>query len=354
MLVISHNFQTGATQELSDFVLGTTGIVRKASSFAGEQVLFCGVLYMAEDLFIMSDGKAEVFLPEIVVKGGVISRPRCPMISKQAGSDIITMKHVEEARQIKPDIIMSYINTPASVKAEVDGVYNGTVGLAVIERIARENDGKGKVVFIGDHNVNGWIRASTKDKYPDLEVISIPKEGVHCPSHLAIPTELFAETYSTLIQEFGQEKVGLELHPEVDETLRVFGLEKKAYFGGTGGLVSTPSKSQRNIWLVGTVEGVIDRLNRETNNDIYSMGVLCPNMSFTSSKKVKRAKTLLEDGGEVAEIVYKFRDEPYYEINIIRKEHVRTVNDTQYLPAVKLNVSKDIATRAKKSLSALL
>jgi quinolinate synthase len=354
MLVISHNFQTGATQKISDMVLGTTGIVRAAAGMAGERVLFCGVIYMAEDLYIMSNGKAEVFIPEIGVRDGKVIRPRCPMISKQKGSEIITMKHVEQAKQENTDTIMAYINTPASIKAEVDGVYNGTVGLKVIEKIAQENNGKGKVVFIGDHNVNEWIFDEIKGKYPKFEVVSIPKYDVHCPTHVSIPEELFEETYESLVKEFGEENVGLEMHPEVDAHLRAFGMSKGAYFGGSGGLVAKPKESKKKIWLVGTEEGVVDRLRRETELEIFSLGMICPNMAFTSPKKVNHAKEILENKGPVAKIVYKFKDEPYYEINILRDEYVKRKNQTMYIPAVKMEVSDEILVKAKKSLSTLL
>lgn len=354
MLVISHNFQTGATQKISDMVLGTTGIVRAAASLAGKQILFCGVIYMAEDLYIMSHGKANVFIPEIAVKEGKVIRPRCPMISKQKGSEIIEMKHIERAKKENADTIMAYINTPASIKAEVDGVYNGTVGLKVIEAIAQKNNGQGKVVFIGDHNVNEWIFDEIKDKYPKFEVISIPKDDVHCPTHVSIPDELFEETYESLIKEFGEENVGLEMHPEVDANLRRFGMSKGAYFGGSGGLVAKPKESTKKVWLVGTEEGVVDRLRRETQLEIFSLGMICPNMAFTSPKKVNYAKEILENKGPVAEIEYKFKDEPYYEINILKDEYVRVKNQTKYIPAVKLKVSEEILIRAKKSLSTLL
>jgi quinolinate synthase len=354
MLVISHNFQSGATQEISDMVLGTTGIVRSASNLAGESILFCGVIYMAEDLYIMSDGKARVFIPEIGVRNGNVIRPRCPMISKQKGSEIITMKHVEMAKKENADTIMAYINTPASIKAEVDGVYNGTVGLKVIEEIAHKNNGQGKVAFIGDHNVNEWIFYEIKDKYPEFEVVSIPKDNVECPTHVSMPQDLFAETYEYLVKEFGEENVGLEMHPEVDANLRSFGMSKGAYFGGSGGLVAKPKESKKKVWLVGTEEGVVDRLRRETQLDIFSLGMKCPNMAFTSPKKVNYAREILEDEGPVAEIVYKFKNEPYYEIKILNDEYVRIKNQTKYIPAVKLKVSDEILVQAKKSLSTLL
>lgn len=353
MEIISHNYQTGATQVISDHVYGTTGIVRKAHLFKGKKVLFCGVIYMAEDLYTMVDGEAEVFIPEITVKDKEIIKPRCPMISYQGTSDIVTMDHVREARKLNPDKILGYINTPISIKAETDGVYNGTLGLKVVDEIAKNNNGKGKVVFIGDHNVNEWIKAKTIEKYPEFNIISL-SSNIYCPPHVTIPADEIIFKWEELVNKYGESKVGLELHAEVNEALRNFGFEKNAYFGGTGGLVDVPKKSNKNIWIVGTIEGVAERLRRETDKEIYSPNAICPNMAYTTPKKVKRAVKLLENEGAVADIIYKYKDFPYYKIIINREEFVEEKNNNLVIPAVRLEIDKEIAKKAKKSLSTLL
>jgi quinolinate synthase len=369
MKIISHNYQVGATQEISDFVYGTTGIVRNAVKFKGEQVLFCGVLYMAEDLFVMADGEIEIFIPEIAVQNNRIIHPRCPMIRKQYGSlsktDVVEIKMVNDARSIGSDMVLAYINTPISMKGECDGVYNGTLALKVIDKIASEKNGKGSVTLIGDENVNGWVADSAKRTYPDFKVISVPNSGVCCPSHLNIPTGLFIETYHKLEEEFGEGKVGLELHAEVEADLRKFGFEHNAYFGGTGGLVDNVKKSDLDVWLIGTVEGVIDRLKRETDKKIFSLNSICPNMSFTSAVKVKRAKEILtENKGPAAEITFSSRESPYYEINILREDLVRhqikkstgekLKDGFSFIPAVKLTVADEFLQPGKKALQMLL
>jgi quinolinate synthase len=182
MKVVSHNYQDGPTQEISDFVFGTTSIVRRAREFRGERVIFCGVAYMAEDLYNMADGNVEVFLPEIQVQDGEVNRPRCPMIKQQRGTDIVTRRHIQSAREHDPDLILAYINTPSSLKADSDGVYNGTVGLRVVREIAEERGGRGRVAFVGDSNVNDWIADVVRLQYPEFEGIS-----GHLPSRSRSP-----------------------------------------------------------------------------------------------------------------------------------------------------------------------
>ncbi len=354
VIVISHNYQDGPTQEISDFVYGTTAIVRNGHQFKGKRVLFCGVIYMAEDLCNMSEGQAEVFIPEITVKDGEIDKPRCPMIKKQRDTEIVSLEHVEEARSLDPDLVLAYINTPSSIKAECDGVYNGTVGLNVARRIAKDKDGKGKVAFIGDVNVNNWMSDVLKPEYPDFEVLSVPAEDVFCPSHINIPEDMFFEMYDEL-KKFHGENLGLEMHAEVSTRMREFGFQNGAYFGGTGGLVRTPKESDKNVWLVGTVEGVVDRLKRETDLDIYSINMRCPNMSYTTAQKVAKAKEMLDMGDPVADILYSNREEPYYEIQIHDQGCVEDAGGGRTrIPAVRLRVSEDISNGAREALKTLL
>jgi quinolinate synthase len=368
MKTVSHNYQVGSVQEVSDHVYGTTGIVRNAVNFKGEQVLFCGVLYMAEDLYVMSDGEAEVYVPEIAVRDGLIIHPRCPMIRKQYGrnikSDVVDIAHVDSARALDVDMVLAYINTPISIKGMCDGVYNGTLALKVIDGLAEKNNGRGAVALIGDENVNGWISDVANRKYPEFKVISVPGSGVCCPSHLNIPPSLFIETYDKLIAKYGEGNVGLEMHAEVDPVLRKFGFEKNAYFGGTGGLVDNVKNSDIDVWLVGTVEGVIDRLNRETDKKIYSLNMICPNMSFTSPPKIDRAKKLIKGSGPAAEIRFTDRKAPYYEIEILDDSHIRhqrkkstgenVPGGFSFIPAVKLTVAEELMAAGRKALEMLL
>jgi quinolinate synthase len=355
LIVMSHNYQTGAVQKISDVVLGTSGIIKHAKEYNDKNVLFCGVIYMAEDLYAMAESTS-VFIPEVTVKDGTVLKPRCPMIVDQGNSGIVTMEHVHKARRMDPDIILSYINTPLSVKGETDDVYNGTSALEFIDTIASEKNGRGTAVLIGDINVNEWIAAKTAEKYPDFEIISMPEEGVYCPPHITIDAGEFMFKWEELVEKYGAENVGVELHAEVNSALREFGFEKDAYFGGTDGLVKTPLNSDKKAWLIGTVEGIVDRIKMLTDGkDLYSPKAICPNMAYTTPAKVEHAKEILADGGPAATIYYRHVGEPYYDVKIHREELVIHRKDgTMKMPAVQLVIDSKIKNKGRKALSVLL
>ena len=354
LITISHNYQTGAVQRMSDVVLGTSGIVRNAERYSGKSVLFCGVLYMAEDLYAMADD-LHVFIPEITLRDGKVLRPRCPMIAYQGRSGIITMEDVRRARELRPDIILSYINTPLSVKGETDGVYNGTSALESIERIARVDE-RGSAVLIGDVNVNAWIAEKIAQKYPEFTIISMPSDGVFCPPHIDIDPEKFIERWEELVKVHGEENVGLEMHPEVNSLLQRFGFEKNAYFGGTDGLVREPLGSDKRVWLIGTVEGIVERIRTLTDQkELHSPGVICPPMAYTTPGKVERAREILREGGPAATIHYQSPEEPYYSVEIHREELITNGRDgSMRIPAVELTIDDEIKEKGRRALSVLL
>jgi len=354
LITMSHNYQTGDIQRISDVVLGTGGIIKNAHRYSGKNVIFCGVIYMAEDLYAMADD-IHVFIPEITVKDGEVLRPRCPMIVDQGPSSIITMEDVHRARKLKPDIILSYINTPLSIKGETDGVYNGTSALEVIDRIAGTND-RGRAVLIGDINVNEWIAVKTAQKHPDFTVISMPPEGVQCPPHIIIDPEEFRFMWEELVRIHGEENVGLEMHPEVNSDLRSFGFEKNAYFGGTDGMVKLPLDSDKKVWLIGTVEGIIDRIKMLTDEkELHSPGVICSNMAYTTHSKVNRAKKIMENGEPAATIYYRHPEKPYYDVEIHREDLITQRGDgSMKIPAVELVVDDEMKEKGKRALSVLL
>lgn len=352
---MSHNYQTGAVQKISNVVLGTSGIIKHAKEYNNKNVLFCGVIYMAEDLCAMADN-AKVFIPEITVKNNTVIKPRCPMIVDQGNSGTIQTKHVQQARSLHPDIILSYINTPLSIKGETDGVYNGTSALEFIDTIAQKKNGEGTAALIGDINVNEWIAAKTAEKYPDFNIISIPEEGIYCPPHITIDAGEFMFKWEEFAEKYGAENVGVELHAEVNATLREFGFEKNAYFGGTDGLVKTPLNSSKKAWLIGTVEGVVDRIKMLTDEkELYSPKAICPNMAYTTPEKVEQAKKLLQKKGPAATIHYRHEEEPYYDIEIHHEEHITHRKDgTMKIPAVQLTIDSKIKQKGRKALSVLL
>lgn len=354
LITMSHNYQTGAVQKISDVVLGTSGIIKNAERYNGKNVLFCGVIYMAEDLYTMADD-VRVFIPEITVKGGEVLRPRCPMIAYQGRSSIITMRDVKKARKLKPDIILSYINTPLSIKGETDGVYNGTSAFESIDKIAETNK-RGIAVLIGDVNVNAWITVKTAQNHPEFTIISMPADGVYCPPHIDIDSKEFIFTWEELAKAHGEKNVGLEMHPEVNSDLRSFGFEKNAYFGGTDGLVKEPLGSDKKVWLIGTVEGIIDRIKTLTNQkELHSPCIICPPMAYTTTSKVERAREILENGGPTATIYYRHPEEPYYDVEIHREELITKRGDGgMRIPAVELAIDDEIKEKGRKALSVLL
>ena len=344
MKIISHNFQSVEVQTISDTVAGTSQLIALAPQL-NEPVLFCGVLYMAEDLVIMSSGKIDVFIPEVSVRNNIIIEPRCPMEKH-------SLNTIMSARNEKPNYMLAYINMSAIMKAYSDVVYNGTDAVRVIADLGRSNN-KLRVSLIGDRNVNHFIAVYCQQNLPNIEIIPAVKM-IYCPVHTRINVQEFISQWNRLRAKWNSENTGMSLHSEVSKELIDFGLDNGAYIGGTTGMTELLSNSTKPAWFVATVEPFVERLRTFTRKEIISPGIRCPHMEFTQPQKVKKALEIILNGGPVADIVFRNEYEPYYDIYVHRRRYVIKRGDFVRIPAVRLAVDRVIRERAKRSLAHLL
>jgi quinolinate synthase len=343
MKIISHNYQRKEVQKISDLVAGTSDMYRYARDFPPPSVLLCGVLYMAEDFYVISNGKTGVYLPEIAIRDDVVIEPRCPMELD------VSVEDLDRAAPYRPDSVLVYINMSAPLKALSDGVYNGTEALRIID----EQKSVDTLALIGDRNVNFWIQEVARHKYPRLNIVPLTP-NVFCPPHSNIDAPAFLSLWNELLQKEGQDAVGMALHSEVGMQLLEFGVRQGIYIGGTTGTFELLSESDKRYWLVATIEEFVQRLRDLTGKEIHSPGISCPHMLCTTREKVVRARKILEERGPVADIVLSHEKEPCYEINIHHPDMVHAAGRIVRIPAVRLSIKSDLAARARQNLSRLV
>src|SRR3990167_5747807 len=101
-LIIAHNYQIPAIQDLADFVGDSLELSQKAARTDVEIIVFCGVHFMAESAAIFSPDKT-VLIPDL-----------------KAGCSLAASIDATELRKWKsryPDaVVVSYVNTSAEVK----------------------------------------------------------------------------------------------------------------------------------------------------------------------------------------------------------------------------------------------
>src|SRR3989338_1120160 len=105
-IILAHNYQEGAIQDVADFVGDSLGLAQQAKATDAEVIVFCGVHFMAETAAMLCPEKT-VLVPD--VEAG------CSL------ADMVTVSHVRQWKAAHPGgVVVCYINTSAAVKAECD------------------------------------------------------------------------------------------------------------------------------------------------------------------------------------------------------------------------------------------
>ncbi len=225
-MILAHNYQEGAIQDVADFVGDSLGLARQAQQTKAEVLLFCGVHFMAETAAMLCPDKT-VLIPDLAAG--------CSL------ADMIVPEQVRAWRARHPDgAVVCYINTSAAVKAECDYCVTSTNGVKVIETIPPEQD----ILFVPDYYLGSYLKAKTKRK------IHLWKG--YCPAHAAI----LPEQIERLIDEHPEAE--FLMHPECGCMTKQMGLADQVL--STEGMVQYVGRSPATAFIIATETGLLHRL----------------------------------------------------------------------------------------------
>ena len=124
VLVLAHNYQLPAVQDLADFVGDSLGLARQAAKTSQKTILFCGVHFMAETAAITCPDK-KVLIPDLAAG--------CSL------SDTITADELRKWKSEHPNAItVGYVNTTAAVKAELDYCCTSSNAVNIVKSIPED------------------------------------------------------------------------------------------------------------------------------------------------------------------------------------------------------------------------
>jgi quinolinate synthase len=183
-VILAHNYQIPAVQDLADFVGDSLGLSQQAASTDADVIVFCGVHFMAETAAILSPTKT-VLLPDL--------EAGCSL----AGT--ITADQLRGWRAQHPGaVVVSYVNTTAEVKAESDYCCTSSNAEAVIRSIPEDREilfcpdmflgahlervtGRRMHIWMGECHVHAGIDAGHLDdlrsQHRDAELLIHPECG---------------------------------------------------------------------------------------------------------------------------------------------------------------------------------
>lgn len=250
--IVAHNYQRPEVQDIADFVGDSLELARRCAEVKAENIVFCGVDFMAETAAILN--------PESVVLLAHATAC-CPM------AKMIDVDDLREWKKKYPKAtVVAYVNTTAAVKAESDICCTSANGVKVVESVTND-----EILFVPDKHLGHYISTKTKKK-----MILYPG---YCITH----ARLTAEQVKLAKQRYPEAKV--LVHPEC--RAEVIELADAAL--STSQMIRYAKESSAKIFLIGTEEGILHRMHKENpGKEFYLLAssLICPNMKKTRLESV--------------------------------------------------------------------
>lgn len=225
-LILAHNYQIDEIQKVADILGDSLGLARQAANVKSSLIVFCGVRFMAEAAKIISPEKT-VLLPR-----------------QDALCDMAKMIDVNSLRKLKRTHseaeVVTYVNSPSEVKAESNVCCTSANAVEVVKNINSD-----KIIFTPDKNLGSYVQ-----RFVDKDIILW--DG-YCYVHQNITEEQVLEAKKQ------HPNAVLVVHPECNPEVIDLADEVQS----TGGMLTVVSKSNASEFIIGTEEGMLQRLRRE-------------------------------------------------------------------------------------------
>ena len=250
-VILAHNYMTPEIfHGVSDFAGDSLALAKEAAKSDAKVIVQCGVHFMAETSKILSPEKT-VLIPD--------SKAGCSL------AEAITAQDVRDLRKQYPGVpIVSYVNTSAEVKAEVDICCTSANAVQIVESLNAP-----RVLLVPDKYL-----AENVNNQTDVEVI--PFDG-RCEVH-----EQFT---APIIRSFRNAEPDMKViaHPECPAEV----LEEADFAGSTTGMIDWVKDNQPEKVMLVTECSMSDNVAVENPNvEFIRPCNLCPYMKMITLPKI--------------------------------------------------------------------
>ncbi|MDH3733026.1 MAG: quinolinate synthase NadA [Gemmatimonadota bacterium] len=267
-VILGHNYMVPEIfHGVSDFTGDSLGLSIEARDTDADVILFCGVHFMAETAKILSPDKT-VLIPDM-----------------DAGCSLSDSISVEDVRLLKeryPGVpVVTYMNTPAAIKAESDICCTSANAVSVVESL-----GSDRVIFLPDEYLARNVARET-----DVEVIAWHGR---CMVHEQFTVDE--------IRAYRKQYPGIEViaHPECSPEV----CEESDFVGSTTGMIRHLDRAPSKHVIMVTECSMADNV-QEAHPDLEFVKpcTICPHMKKISLEKTLSALENLEQEVVVPEDV---------------------------------------------------
>lgn len=261
--ILAHSYVSEAVKEIADFTGDSYALSVKAKGTDKENILMCGVRFMAETAKLLSPDK-KVFLSR--------REAGCPMAEQ------MTKAEIEKFRRENPDhTVVAYINTTAELKTVCDVCVTSSSAVKIVNKIENKN-----IYFIPDPNLGSYVKKCCPEK-------NIKLFNGGCPIHGKIKVEEARNA-----KEMHPEAL-LLVHPECVEEIT----KMADFVGSTAGILDFAKKSDAKEFIIGTENAITEELKMACPEKRFyelSSELICPDMKLTTLPDVYAC--LMGYGGE--------------------------------------------------------
>ncbi len=282
-IILAHNYQIQAIQEVADFVGDSLGLAYKAKETGADVIAFCGVHFMAETAKIVNPGKI-VVLPD--QHAGCSLEESCPADELAA---------FLKANAEKDYYVVAYINCSGGVKALSDVIVTSGNACRIVERVPKDRN----ILFVPDANLGSWVMEQTGRK---MELW----QGA-CYVHVEFTRDS--------IQKIKAEHPDAEVvaHPECTYAVRLLADEVCS----TEKMVTYCRDSPAKNFVIVTESGMLHRLRREIPGKNFIPGPTdncrcadCRFMKMNTMEKLRDCLDRLSPRVEMEEGIRKRAEAP--------------------------------------------
>lgn len=279
-ILLAHHYQESEIQELADSIGDSLELARRAQSFTGGVIAFCGVWFMAETAKLLNPERM-VVVPD--------SEAGCSLV------DACPAPQLRAWKAAHPDhVVVSYVNTSAEVKAESDIICTSRNAVDVVNSIPADQP----ILFVPDVNLGNYVKRMTGRENMKIW------QGA-CIVHATFPARRLVGAKASHPDAL------VAAHPEcAPEVLRMCD-----FVGSTSAIIDWCVKHEHDEFIVLTESGVIHSLHKLAPRKRFHFIANencncseCPYMKRNTLEKLRDALLNLEPRVELpAEIMERAR-----------------------------------------------
>ena len=272
-VLLAHHYQDAEIQDLADWVGDSLELARKARSFEGDVIAFCGVWFMAETAKVLNPNRI-VVVPDRNASCSLVES--CPV------------EPIRAYRRKHPDhVIVSYINTSIEVKAESDILCTSRNAVQVVNSVPLHKT----ILFLPDQNLGNYVKQQTGRQNMKMW------QGT-CVVHATFPVRRL------LAARDEHPGASIVAHPECPQAV----LDMADFVGSTSALVDWCVRSESREFIVMTESGVGHSLHKlAPGKKFYFVAnencncSECPYMRMNTLEKLRDALLYLEPRVELSD-----------------------------------------------------